>query len=121
MLNAWVYSIASTVIISLISLIGIIGLSISIEQLKKIIKFKPTAIAFEDSKLISTGKSITQYNPESIRKFIKTIKHTSIIPICGAGISTPVDVKEAYKLGCKGVLIASALANSKNPCKLLTT
>ena len=91
----------------------------SLSELKKIIKFKPTAIAFEDSKLISTGKSITQYNPESIRKFIKTIKHTSIIPICGAGISTPVDVKEAYKLGCKGVLIASAITNSKNPTSLL--
>lgn len=91
----------------------------SLTQLKKIIQFKPTAIAFEDSKLIATAKSITQYNPQSIIKFIKIIKNLPIIPICGAGISTAEDVKEAYSLGCKGVLIASAIANSKNPTKLL--
>ena len=34
---------------------------------------------------------------------------------CGAGISTASDIKEAKKLGCKGVLISSAIAKSRNP------
>ncbi len=82
-------------------------------------KVKQYAIAFEDPKLISTGKSITKYNPKAILQFVKTIKETKIIPLCGAGISTADDVKQAYRLGCKGVLIASAIANSKNPIPLL--
>ena len=82
-------------------------------------KAKPYAIAFEDPKLISTGKSITKYNPKALLNFTKIMKKTKIIPICGAGISTAEDVKQAYALGCKGVLIASAIANAKNPIPLL--
>lgn len=91
----------------------------NMKMILKIKKAKPYAIAFEDPKLISTVKSITKYNKKEIIKFIKTIKKTKIVPLCGAGISTSEDVKEAYKLGCKGVLISSAIANAKNPISLL--
>ncbi len=82
-------------------------------------KVKPHAIAFEDPKLISTGKSITKYNPKALLQFIKIMKKTKIIPLCGAGISTVEDVKQAHALGCKGILISSAIANNKNPILLL--
>ena len=82
----------------------------SVKEVKKIVKLKPWAIAFEDPYLIGTGKSITKYQTKNILKFIKLFKRTKIIPVCGAGISTANDVKAAYKLGCKGVLIASAIA-----------
>ena len=94
----------------------------SLRNMKSILnnrKVKPYAITFEDPKLISTGSSITKHNPEAILQFVKTMKKTKIIPLCGAGISTAEDVKQAYKLGCKGVLIASAIANSKNPISFL--
>jgi len=91
----------------------------SLKEAKEIKKFKPWAIAFEDPKLISTGKSITKYNLKSVKDFVKLLKGTKIIPMCGAGINSGGDVKEAMKLGCKGVLIASAIANSKNPDKIL--
>jgi len=94
----------------------------SLREMKPILnnkKAKPYAIAFEDPKLISTGKSITKYNPKALLNFTKIMKKTKIIPICGAGISTAEDVKQAYALGCKGVLIASAIANAKNPIPLL--
>ena len=97
----------------------IIVCAANLNEVKKIIKLKPDAIAFEDPKLISTGKSITKYNSKELRRFIEIIKNKKIIPICGAGISTSEDVKGAYALGCKGVLIASAIANSKNPVPLL--
>jgi len=83
------------------------------------LKLKPYAIAFEDSKLMGTGKSITKYESQDIKKFVAIMKKMKIIPVCGAGISKAEDVQQAYKLGCKGVLIASAIANVKNPVPLL--
>jgi triosephosphate isomerase len=80
-------------------------------DVRKVMKFKPKAIAYEDAKLISTGKSITKYDAESVRKFASLLKGSKIIPLCGAGISSKEDIKEAKKLGCKGVLVASAVAN----------
>lgn len=79
-------------------------------DVRKIMKFKPKAIAYEDAKLISTGKSITKYDAESVRKFASLLKGNKIVPLCGAGISSKEDIKEAKKLGCKGVLVASAVA-----------
>lgn len=91
----------------------------NLKEVREIKKLKPFAMAFEDPKLISTGKSITKYNPKLIRDFVKIIKNTKIIPLCGAGISSKQDILESKKLGCKGVLIASAITNSKNPEKIL--
>ena len=90
-------------------------------QLKEFRKLKPWAIAFEDPKLIGTGKSITKHRTHSIKKFAKALKSTKIIPLCGAGISSTEDYKEALNLGCKGVLVSSAVAGpkTKNPEKFL--
>jgi len=93
----------------------------SIAETKKVMRFKPTAIAFEIPELISTGKAITDYYPKKIKEFVKALKGTKIIPVCGAGISSRKDVIRAYELGCKGVLPASAIANTKNPEKILKT
>lgn len=93
----------------------------SLKQLRTIKKLKPWAIAFEDPNLISTGKSITTYRSNDIKKFAKLLKGSGILAFCGAGISNMKDIKEAKKLGCKGVLISSALAkgNLKNANRLL--
>ncbi len=91
----------------------------SLNNVKKFIPLKPYAIAFEDPKLIATGKSITKYNSKALKDFVQIMKKTKIIPLCGAGISAIEDIEEAYRFGCKGVLIASAIANSKNPIPLL--
>jgi len=91
----------------------------NLSEAKKVIKLKPWAMAYEDPELIATGKSITKYDSKSVKEFVKILKGTKIIPLCGAGISTIEDVTEAKKIGCKGVLIASAIANSKNPDKFL--
>ncbi len=94
----------------------------SLRNMKSILnnkKVKPYSIAFEDPKLIGTGNSITKYNPKVILQFVKIMKKTKMIPLCGAGISTAEDVQQAYSLGCKGVLISSAIANCRNPIPLL--
>ena len=91
----------------------------NLAESKKMKKLKPFAIAFEDPKLISTGKSITKYKVDELKKFISLLKNTKIIPLCGAGIKSKEDYDEALKLGCKGILVSSVVANSKNPERFL--
>ncbi|MEK6843830.1 MAG: triose-phosphate isomerase [Nanoarchaeota archaeon] len=91
----------------------------NLNEVRKISKLKPYAIAFEDPKLVGSGKSITQYRTKDVEKFSNLLRKSRIITLCGAGINSADDIREAYKLGCKGVLIASAIANSKKPEILL--
>lgn len=90
----------------------------TIKEVKKFKKLKPYAIAFEDPKLIATKKSITR-SPERIKDFVKLLKETKIIPLCGAGVTSNADYKKAQELGCKGVLMSSAILKAKNPKKAL--
>ena len=97
----------------------VIACASNLREAKEIKKFKPFAIALEDKELISTGKSITKYRTNDLKKFVSLFKKTKIIPLCGAGINSKEDISEAKKLGCKGVLVSSVVANSKNPERFL--
>jgi len=90
----------------------------SMAKVKEIKKFKPYGIAFEDPKLISTGRSISRYNPKAIKKFVEIMGDGKVLRICGAGISSHKDIVEVEKLGCHGVLIASAITKSKSVKKI---
>lgn len=91
----------------------------TLRQAQQLKKLNPYAIAFEDKKLIATGKSITQYKAHDVKKFAEVLKGSEIIPLCGAGITTGEDVAAAYVLGCKGVLVSSAVANTQSPEQFL--
>ena len=91
----------------------------SLSEIDLLKKLNPFAIAFEDKKLIATGKSVTEYRQDEIKKFVQHLDGTEIIPLCGAGITSGKDVAAALVLGCKGVLVASAVANSEEPEKFL--
>jgi len=91
----------------------------SVKEAKKYKNLKVYAIAFEDPKLISTGKSITKYKSKELKKFVSLFKKSKIIPLCGSGINSGEDYREALKLGCKGILVASVVMKSKNPEKFL--
>lgn len=91
----------------------------SISLTKKLITLKPYAIAYEDPKLIGTGKPITSFKSNNVKEFSKLFNGKKIIPLCGAGISSKEDILEAKKLGCKGVAISSFIVKSKNPSKIL--
>jgi triosephosphate isomerase (TIM) len=91
----------------------------NVKEAKDVLKFSPYAIAFEDKKLIATGKSITSYNQDGLKKFADLFKDSTTIPLCGAGISSGEDVAQAIITGCKGVLVASAVAHSQTPEKFL--
>ena len=83
----------------------------SVKEAQRLMKFKPWAMAFEDARLVGSGKSITDYRGKDVGEFVKVLKRSGIIPLCGAGINDVEDVLGAKKLGCKGVLISSAVAN----------
>ncbi len=91
----------------------------SLREAEKVSLLKPYAIAFEDPALIETGKSITQYKTHEIKKFVEIMKNSLTLSLCGAGISSARDVQEALALGCQGVLVASAIANSPKPEQFL--
>ena len=91
----------------------------SIPIAKKVIGLRPDCMAFEDPKLIGTGRSVSTYNPSALRKFAKLLKGTRITPLCGAGISIGQDAKAAKELGMKGVLLASAVVKAKDPKRLV--
>ncbi len=85
----------------------------SLVETGKIKKLGPWAIAYEDPYLVGSGKSITQYQSKNVEKFAKMFKGSKIIPLCGAGMSSLEDIKSAKELGCKGVVIGSAIARDE--------
>jgi triosephosphate isomerase len=91
----------------------------SLGEVKKIKGFKPSMMAYEPRELIGTGRSVSKSKPKVVEEFVKLLKNTKIVPLCGAGISNGEDVKIAKKLGCKGVLVASAITKAKNPGKII--
>jgi len=90
----------------------------TLNMAKKVSAFKPNYIAYEVPELIGTGKSISEFEPEVVKKFVKIVGKNSI-PLCGAGVRTNADYKAAIKLGTKGVLLASGICLAKNPGKVL--
>lgn len=93
----------------------------NVSEAKKVAKFKPNYIAYEAKSLIGTGKSISKFKPDTVKKFVEELKKidSKIIPLTGAGVSTGEDVKTALELGTKGALLASAVTKAKNPKKVL--
>jgi triosephosphate isomerase (TIM) len=92
--------------------------AITLTDVLTIKKMKPYAIAYEDPQLIATGNSISRYKSDDLKRFVNLLKGSNIIPICGAGVSNKQDIIAAKKLGCKGVLIASAIAKKPNEKKI---
>lgn len=85
----------------------------NIAEAERFKELKPEAIAFEDKDLIGSGKSITSYRSEELKKFVRVMKGSGIKALCGAGISSAKDVRVAFELGCEGILIASAIVKGE--------
>ena len=84
-------------------------------------KLKPTFVAVEPPELIGSGISVSSAKPEVVRNAVDGIHQAAagVGVVCGAGVSTPADVKKAFALGVDGVLLASAYVKAKDPKKLL--
>jgi len=83
--------------------------------------FRPDFIAVEPPELIGGDISVTAANPDIIERTVSSVKavnkHISVL--CGAGIKTGEDVKNALELGADGVLLASGVVKAKDPVSAL--
>ena len=84
-----------------------------IDELQSYLKYNPTYIAIEPKNLIGTGRSITTEKPEIIIQASKILQNYKTKLLCGAGISSGIDVKKAMELGAYGILVSSSIIKSK--------
>ncbi len=82
-------------------------------------RLKPDYIGIEEPSLIGgkVAMSTLKEGRKKIKDFLGVIQNAS--PLVGAGINQKSDVKQSLQLGCKGVLIASAVIKASNPEKTL--
>ncbi len=78
-------------------------------------------IAVEPPELIGTGVAVSKARPEVITTSVKRIRNvnSSVLILCGAGVTTAEDVAKAIELGSQGVLVSSSVVKSKDPGRLL--
>jgi triosephosphate isomerase len=76
----------------------------------------PDMIAVEPPELIGSGIAVSTAKPEIITDTVSRIRriNSEAVILCGAGITSGQDVKEALRLGTQGVLVASGIVKAKN-------
>ncbi len=89
----------------------------SIQEAKKIARYKPDYIALEPPELIGGEVSITEADPDIITQAVQEIPIPLLV---GAGVKNKKDVQTALRLGAVGVLLASGvISKPKNSAQAL--
>ena len=89
--------------------------------------FAPDYVALEPPALIGTGRAVSKERPGLIMRAAKVVDRAVLPPkargkpasprprlLCGAGIVTAEDVRQAVLLGSTGILVASGIVKAKN-------
>ena len=76
----------------------------------------PDMIAVEPPELIGSGVAVSKAKPEVITETVSRIRriNSEVTILCGAGITSGEDVREALRLGTQGVLVASGIVKAKD-------
>ena len=93
----------------------------NVAESMKYAKLNPNYIAIEPPELIGSGKAVSKEQPELITRAaiaVKSAKNQTKL-LCGAGIVSGEDVKQAMILGSKGILVASGIIKAKNWQKII--
>ncbi len=93
----------------------------NVAEATKYAKLNPNYIAIEPPELIGSGKAVSKEQPELITRAaiaVKSAKNQTKL-LCGAGIVSGEDVKQAMILGSKGILVASGIIKAKNWQKII--
>ena len=85
-----------------------------LEMVGELKELEVFAIAYEIPELIGTKDPITNY-PDKVESFVKMFDGSKVDPLCGAGVNSLEDVEKAGELGCKGVLVSSAVMKAEDP------
>jgi len=101
--------------------IKIFALASNLREAERIAKLSPYSLSYEPPELIASGKAVSKYKAESLKKFVRLVEkiNPKIVKLCGAGITNEDDVKAALDFGTQGVLVASAFVFSKDKKKFL--
>ena len=101
--------------------IKIFALASNLKEAEKIARMSPYSLSYEPPELIASGKAVSKYKAESLKKFVEFVEkiNPKIVKLCGAGITNEDDVRAALNFGTQGVLIASAFVFSKDKKKFL--
>jgi len=84
------------------------------EECEELSQLEPDYIAFEPPELIGGETSVSTARPELIEE---AVTRSEVDVLTGAGIKDKQDVEKSIDLGCKGVLVASAVVKSEEPEK----
>ncbi|OGM08037.1 hypothetical protein A2W13_02955 [Candidatus Woesebacteria bacterium RBG_16_36_11] len=91
-----------------------------LNELKEIVKLKPTFVAYEPAELIgSKTTSVSQAHPQIIEKAAEIAKDARIPLIVGAGVHSHNDVRVSLQLGAMGVAVATDIVKAESPEKEL--
>ena len=93
----------------------------NVSEALKYSKLNPDFIAIEPPELIGSGKAVSKERPELITRAATAVKNAKNQTklLCGAGIVSGEDVKQAMILGSKGILVASGIIKAKNWQKII--
>ncbi len=79
-------------------------------------------VAMEPPELIGTGVSVSKAKPEVVTETVSLVRRYFGMEkpiLVGAGVSSGNDARKAVELGANGVLVASAVMKSSDPCKII--
>jgi len=79
-------------------------------------RLAPEFVAVEPPELIGSGIAVSRARPELLQDALSSVRRTGYKGklLCGAGIVTGEDVREARRLGMEGVLVASSVVKAKD-------
>jgi triosephosphate isomerase len=82
---------------------------------------RPPYLAIEPPELIGGEVSVSSARPEVIAAAVRAVRAESPTTrvLCGAGIHDREDVRRALELGAHGILVASAVARSPRPARVI--
>ena len=92
-----------------------------LSEVKAIAKLHPDYLAYEPKELIGGEVSVTKSQPKIIMEAVQLVKKISpkTKVLCGAGVHSKADLRQALKLGTEGVLMAHAVVKAKDPKRFL--
>ena len=93
----------------------------NLKELRSLAKLHPEYIAYEPPQLIGGNISVTSAKPEVIQNAVRLVRKLSPSTkvLCGAGVHSSEDLRQALRLGTEGVLLSHAIVKVKNPQKVL--
>jgi len=93
----------------------------NVDVTRAIAALGPDFVAIEPPELIGGDISVSVAKPEVISNSVSAVREINekVQVLCGAGVKSGRDVRRAYELGSRGILVASGVVKAKDVKKAL--